>query len=137
MLRPQPGKSPVIRVSSDRLLILHIVRISQLNISRVAHTIVSLSFLTDAQHGFTKWGPAPRYDAMADSRSWWSMMSLIDTLSEQNDSSMAGENMEEAGDDADDMSEGEADKMRSSAHWYNISGSFRFALMVFFFSVAF
>ncbi len=64
------------------------------------------------------------------------MMSLIDTLSEQNDSSMAGENMEEAGDDADNM--GEADTMRSSAHWYRISGSFRFAvLMVLFFSVEF
>jgi len=44
-----------------------------------------ISRYSQAQHGFTKWGPVPgsRYNAMADSRSWWSMMSLFDTLSEE------------------------------------------------------
>lgn len=39
----------------------------------------------DAQHGFTNWGTGPfsAYNAMADSRSWWSMMALFDTLSSE------------------------------------------------------
>lgn len=47
-----------------------------------------ISRYSNAQHGFTKWDTSPmsRYDAMADSRSWWSMMSLIDTLSSQAES---------------------------------------------------
>ena len=56
-------------------------------------------------------------------------MSLIDTLSEQNDSSMTGEdnNMREEGDEYDSMNEG--DNLRSAAHWYNLSVPFRFALI--------
>merc|ERR1712157_282240 len=44
-----------------------------------------ISRYSNAQHGFSKWDTSPmsRYDAMADSRSWWSMMSLFDTLSAQ------------------------------------------------------
>jgi len=42
-----------------------------------------ISRYSNAQHGFTKWGTGDfsPYDPMADSRSWWSMMSLFDTLS--------------------------------------------------------
>merc|ERR1712194_938764 len=48
-----------------------------------------------AQHGFTKWGTGESspYQAMADSRSWMSMMSLMETLSkdeEKMDSSANG-----------------------------------------------
>merc|ERR1712157_717228 len=44
-----------------------------------------ISRYSNAQHGFTKWdtSPASRYQAMADSRSWWAMMSLFETLSEE------------------------------------------------------
>ena len=64
-------------------------------------------------------------------------MSLIDTLSEHNDSSMTGEdnNMREEGDEYDSMSEG--DNLRSAAHWYNPSVSYRFALIFCFLSVSF
>jgi len=34
---------------------------------------------SNAQHGFTEWG-ADAYQKMADSRSWWSMMSLFDSI---------------------------------------------------------
>lgn len=61
-----------------------------------AHVWIASSFspkTVDAQHGFTKWdtNPMSRYDAMADSRSWWSMMSLIDTLSSQAEAGMESE----------------------------------------------
>ena len=43
---------------------------------------VFLKKTTDAAHGFTSWGTGPMsaYNEMADSRSWWSMMSLFKTL---------------------------------------------------------
>lgn len=38
-----------------------------------------ISRYSNVDHGFTKWG-AGAYNAMADSRSWWSMMSLVDMM---------------------------------------------------------
>jgi len=49
---------------------------------------------SNAEHGFTKWGSAA-YQPMADSRSWWSMMSLFDDLVQIDD---------DPGDDGDDNS---------------------------------
>merc|ERR1711937_921400 len=40
-----------------------------------------ISRYSNAQHGFTKWGSGA-YQTMADSRSWWSMMSLFEALEE-------------------------------------------------------
>mmetsp|Transcript_3542 Transcript_3542/g.7623 ORF Transcript_3542/g.7623 Transcript_3542/m.7623 type:complete len:639 (+) Transcript_3542:36-1952(+) len=41
-----------------------------------------ISRYSNAAHGFTSWGTGPMsaYNEMADSRSWWSMMSLFKTL---------------------------------------------------------
>merc|ERR1712106_258170 len=38
-----------------------------------------ISRYSNVDHGFTTWG-AGAYNAMADSRSWWSMMSLVDMM---------------------------------------------------------
>lgn len=53
---------------------------------------------SNAQHGFTKWDTSPfsAYDAMADSRSWWSMMSLLDTLASESEISMEVEEESES-----------------------------------------
>lgn len=47
-----------------------------------AATSWEISRYSNANHGFTKWGTGPysAYNEMADSRSWWSMMSLFSTL---------------------------------------------------------
>jgi len=45
---------------------------------------------SNAEHGFTKWGSAA-YQPRADSRSWWSMMSLFDDLV-QIDDDASGDN---------------------------------------------
>ncbi len=89
---------------------------------RGAHVWNLLSFCPktiDAQHGFTKWdtNPMSRYDAMADSRSWWSMMSLMDTLSSQAETVMESE--EEDDHDHDKMEDsnkmGDSNKMEDSS----------------------
>jgi len=50
-----------------------------------ANTTWEISRYSYAKHGFTKWSTDyainPAYDEMADSRSWWSMMSLFETMS--------------------------------------------------------
>mmetsp|Transcript_5909 Transcript_5909/g.14287 ORF Transcript_5909/g.14287 Transcript_5909/m.14287 type:complete len:615 (-) Transcript_5909:723-2567(-) len=78
-----------------------------------------ISRYSNAQHGFTKWdtNPMSRYDAMADSRSWWSMMSLMDTLSSQAETVMESE--EEDDHDHDKMEDsnkmGDSNKMEDSS----------------------
>merc|ERR1712157_670093 len=60
-----------------------------------------------AQHGFTKWGSSA-YQTMADSRSWWSMMSLFEALEETDveeesmDMAMTEESSSHDGEDHDD-----------------------------------
>merc|ERR1711937_991037 len=46
-----------------------------------ANATWEISRYSFAGHGFTEW-ENPAYQEMADSRSWWSMMSLIDTMTE-------------------------------------------------------
>jgi len=48
-----------------------------------ANATWEISRYSNAEHGFTKWGVGPfsAYNEMADSRSWWSMMSLFSALS--------------------------------------------------------
>merc|ERR1711937_390409 len=53
-----------------------------------------ISRYSNAQHGFTKWGSGA-YQTMADSRSWWSMMSLFEALEESDESMEGKESMEE------------------------------------------
>merc|ERR1712157_327104 len=67
-----------------------------------------ISRYSHGQHGFSKWDTSPmsRYDAMADSRSWWSMMSLFDTLSAQDISDEA------ASDGKDSMTDTMTDTMK-------------------------
>merc|ERR1712025_1174216 len=47
-----------------------------------ANATWEISRYSFAAHGFTEW-ESPAYQEMADSRSWWSMMSLIDTMTEE------------------------------------------------------
>lgn len=49
-----------------------------------------ISRYSNAAHGFTSWGTGPfsAYNEMADSRSWWSMMSLFNELSVSSDAAM-------------------------------------------------
>merc|ERR1712194_117417 len=67
-----------------------------------------ISRYSNAQHGFSKWD-AGAYDVMADSRSWMSMMSLLDTLSSEADTSMAAGDEDMKNQDETSMSEGDED----------------------------
>merc|ERR1712078_953787 len=71
-----------------------------------------ISRYSNAQHGFAKWGSGA-YQTMADSRSWWSMMSLFEALEESDEiydeESMEEDNMamtEESSHDSHDDHEG-------------------------------
>lgn len=68
-----------------------------------------ISRYSNAAHGFTKWGTGPfsAYNAMADSRSWMSMMSLFDTLSTTEVSTEMKE--ENTGGDSSSMTEPKED----------------------------
>lgn len=67
-----------------------------------------ISRYSNAQHGFSKWD-AGAYDVMADSRSWMSMMSLLDTLSSEADTSMAEGDEDMKNQDETSMAEGDED----------------------------
>merc|ERR1712078_155957 len=65
-----------------------------------------ISRYSNAQHGFTKWGSGA-YQTMADSRSWWSMMSLFEALEETDetesmDMAMSEESSSHDGEDHED-----------------------------------
>ena len=68
-----------------------------------------MTITTDAAHGFTSWGTGPfsAYNEMADSRSWWSMMSLFKTLTTMpaTTTTAAVEESEETADAVEDESE--------------------------------
>jgi hypothetical protein len=73
---------------------------------------------TDAQHGFTQWGSSA-YQEMADSRSWWSMMSLFrDLITTSDNITMMGATDDEAmvvdGDDEAMMVDGNDSSASSS-----------------------
>jgi len=55
---------------------------------------------SNAQHGFTEWGTGA-YQQMADSRSWWSMMSLFDSIITADTMDTADVNDVDSGENAD------------------------------------
>lgn len=100
-----------------------------------------ISRYSNAQHGFTKWGTGESspYDAMADSRSWMSMMSLFDTLSKEVETTEMTESHDEDHDedkhsshddhDSHDHSDMEGE-MDSSANSLSLFGSVAMASLI-------
>lgn len=75
----------------------------------------------DAAHGFTSWGTGPfsAYNEMADSRSWWSMMSLFNELSVSSEAEM----------DEEKTTSGEMEPLEQGVFSSAISGGGSFVLV--------